>query len=82
MSGKPIYDFNLRKAPISKIPGEKTSFYQPYIKTPEPFAKQVFDMNEITNISKKSKDYIFNKIKNYNYGFFAPYEIGKKKYTI
>ena len=35
-------------------------------------------MNEITNISKKSKDYIFNKIKNYNYGFFAPYEIGKK----
>ena len=71
MNGKPLFDFNLKKAPSSKIPGEKTSFYQPNIKTPEPFAKQVFDMNEITNISKESKDYIFNKIKDYNYGFFS-----------
>ena len=78
MSGKPLFDFNLKKAPSSKIPGEKTSFYQPNIKTPEPFAKQVFDMNEITNISKESKDYVFNKIKDYNYGFFSPYEINKK----
>ena len=82
MNGKPLFDFNLKKAPSSKIPGEKTSFYQPFIKTPEPFAKQVFDINEITNISKESKNYIFNKIKDYNYGFFSPYEINKKTYNL
>ena len=78
LSGKPIFDFYLKKAPRSKIPGEKTNFYQPSLKIPEPFAKQKFDLNEVTNISNKSKDYILNKIKNFNYGFFKPYEIGKK----
>ena len=78
VSGKPIYDFKLRKAPKSKLQGEKTSFYQPDLQIPEPFAKQVFNLNEITNISDKSKKYVTNKIKNYNFGFFEPYEVGKK----
>ena len=78
MSGKPIFDFHLKKAPKSKIPGEKTNFYQPSLKIPEPFAKQIFDINEVTNIDEKSKNYILNKIKNHNFGFFEPYELGKK----
>ena len=78
VSGKPIFDFHLKKAPRSKIPGEKTNFYQPSLKIPEPFAKNIFDLNEVTNISIKSKEYILDKIKNYNYGFFKPYELGKK----
>ena len=61
----------------SNIPGEKTNFYQPNIRTPEPFAKNVFNLNEVTNINKNQK-YILNKIKNYKYGFFEPYELGKK----
>ena len=78
MSGEPIYDFLLKKAPGSTIPGEKTNFYQPDLKIPEPFAKNIFNLEEVTNISQKNKEYIFNKIKNYNFGFFEPYEIGKK----
>ena len=78
LSGEPIYDINLRKAPISKLPGEKTNFYQPKIKIPEPFAKQEFNLDEVTNINQESKNFILNKIKDYNYGFFEPYEIGKK----
>ena len=78
VSGEPIYDFHLKKAPKSKIPGEKTNFYQPSIKSPEPFAKNIFGLNEVTNISEKSKKYILEKIKNHNFGFFEPYEIGKK----
>ena len=77
-TGKPIFNFNLRKAPRSKIPGEKTNFYQPNIKLPEPFAKQIFNLEEVTNIDLESKKYIFDKIKDYNYGFFEPYELGKK----
>ena len=78
VSGEPIFDFHLKKAPKSKIPGEKTNFYQPSLKSPEPFAKNIFDLNEVTNISEKSKKYILEKIKNHNFGFFKPYEIGKK----
>ena len=78
LSGEPIYDINLRKAPMSKLPGEKTNFYQPKIKIPEPFAKQEFNLDEVTNINQESKNFILNKIKDYNYGFFEPYEIGKK----
>ncbi len=77
-SGKPIFDFHLKKAPRSKLPGEKTNFYQPKLKLPEPFAKQEFNMNEITNINEESKKYIIDKIKEYKYGFFEPYELGKK----
>ena len=78
LSGKPIFDFNLKKAPRSKIPGEKTNFYQPSVKVPEPFAKQVFNLDEVTNIGEENKNYILNKIKDHNFGFFEPYEIGKK----
>ncbi len=77
-TGEPLYDFELKKAPMSKIPGEKTSHYQPSVKIPEPFAKQIFNKDEITNISKESEKFIRNKIKEYKYGFFEPYELGKK----
>ena len=78
VSGKPIFDFHLKKAPKSKLPGEKTNYYQPKLKLPEPFAKQEFNINEITNINEQSKNYIYKKIKKYNFGFFEPYELGKK----
>ncbi len=78
ISGEPLFDFHLKKAPASKIPGEKTNFYQPSLKIPEPFSKQIFDLNEVTNINEESKRFIKKKIQDHNYGFFAPYEIGKK----
>ena len=78
LSGEPVYNINFKRAPISKLPGEKTNFYQPKIKIPEPFAKQEFNLDEVTNINQESRNFILNKIKDYNYGFFEPYEIGKK----
>ena len=78
LSGQPIFDFHKKKAPRSLIPGEKTAYYQPKLKIPKPFAKQIFSDEEITNISSKSKIFIKSKIKNSNYGFFVPHEIGKK----
>jgi len=77
LSGDPIFDFHKKKAPRSKIPGEKTAYYQPNLKLPEPFSKQFFTLNEITDISKESRDYISNKIKNSHFGFFQPHEMNK-----
>tara|TARA_Y100000591_G_scaffold312043_1_gene316107 strand:+ start:3393 stop:5438 length:2046 start_codon:yes stop_codon:yes gene_type:complete len=78
ITGKPIFDFHLRKAPKSKIPGEKTNFYQPAVKIPEPFSKNIFSLNEVTNINDESREYILDKIKDSKFGFFEPYELGRK----
>ena len=78
LSGEPIFDFRERKAPRSKIPGEKTAYYQPNLELPEPFSKQFFSVNEVSNISNQTFNYINNKIKNSNFGFFEPHELNKK----
>jgi len=78
VTGEPLYDFKLKKAPLSKIPGEKTSYYQPFSNLPMPFAKQVFTKDEITDISKDSYLYIEDLIIDYKYGFFEPHELNKK----
>jgi len=78
LTGEPIFDFREKKAPLSKLPGEKTAHYQPYLDLPEPFSKLIFLKEDVTNISIESKNYISNKIKNSNYGFFKPHEVGKK----
>ena len=61
LTGEPIFDFHQQKAPQSKIPGEKTAYYQPKLKIPEPFSKQIFSEQEITNISVESEKFIKNK---------------------
>lgn len=78
LTGKPIFGFKKIKAPISKIPGEKTAAYQPKIELPEPFAKQFFSKNDITNISNENFDYISKKLTKMNYGFFIPSSLDKK----
>ena len=46
LSGKPIFNFKLKKAPISRLPDEKTSKYQPDLEIPEPFGKNTFSEND------------------------------------
>jgi len=76
-SGEPIFDYEMKLAPTSSIPGEKTCPYQPSIKIPEPFARNVFRIEDVTNISKSNRDHILSIIKKSNYGFFATHEIEK-----
>ena len=55
----------MRLAPISKIPGEKTCKYQPSLKLPEPFAKNIFKKEDVTNLSKSSRKKWTKNAKNY-----------------
>ena len=81
LTGKPIFSFDKFKAPLSSIPGEMTAAYQPKIELPEPFAKQFFSIEDITNISKESRNYIYNKIRDMDFGFFKPNSIDNKNIT-
>ncbi len=78
LTGKPIFGFKKIKAPVSKIPGEKTAPYQPKIELPEPFANQFFSEDDITNISKESFNFVSEKLKEMNFGFFVPGSLNKK----
>jgi len=76
-TGEPIFDYQMKLAPRSLIPGEKTCKYQPFLKLPEPFARNVFKKEDVTNLSKSSREYILSIVENSNYGFFEPYEPNK-----
>jgi len=82
LSGKPIYEYRLRKAPVSKIPGEKTNEYQPDLRLPEPFVDKKFSKDKIwfRNIDKKKQ--FLKKINDFKFGFFESDELGKKNLLI
>ncbi len=77
ISGKPLFPYQLRRAPVSKLPGERTWPYQPVFPFPEPFARQVFTEGDITNLSPEAHAFVAKQVKNANYGWFEPFEPGK-----
>ena len=72
LTGEPIFDYELKKAPTSNIPGEKTNAYQPNIKIPEPFEKNILSISDIRKEFQKEIE------ENYQYGFFQPFSLNKK----
>jgi len=76
-TGEPIFDYEMKLAPASKFPGEKTCEYQPVFKLPEPFSKNVFAKDDVTNRSKEDRDYVMSIVNKSNYGFFPTHELNK-----
>jgi len=82
VTGEPVFKFIKKRAPTSKIPGEKTAVYQPDQKLPEPLCRNQFKKEYITDIGSKNYEYISSIVENANFGFPSPYEMGKKNITI
>lgn len=76
--GRPIFDYRLKRAPVSTIPGEKTAPYQPAVEVPEPFGKQVFDMSDVTDLSRSARQTVLRKMGAAKSGFFEPPVLGGK----
>ena len=77
-SGKPIFDYRLKRAPVSAIPGERTAAYQPALELPEPFSKLVFEASDITDISDSARQAVLRKTRGARFGFFEPPVLGGK----
>ncbi|HMF78574.1 MAG TPA: PQQ-binding-like beta-propeller repeat protein [Bryobacteraceae bacterium] len=77
VTGKPLFGYHLRRAPISKLPGERTWPYQPVFELPQPFARQEFKKSDITDISPQAHAFVEEQVKKANYGWFQPFEPGK-----
>ena len=78
LTGRPVFEYKYRKAPVSKIRGEKTNIYQPYLDIPEPFSKNEFLEDDFWSHKDSKLDQIKKKYTDYKYGFYATYELGKK----
>lgn len=76
--GKPVFEYRLRRAPVSAIPGEHTAPYQPAPELPEPFAKQAFEPDDVTDLTDASRRSIQRKIQGARTGFFEPPVLGGK----
>jgi quinoprotein glucose dehydrogenase len=77
VTGKPLFPVRMRRAPVSKLPGERTAPYQPDLELPQPFARQEFRKGDVTNISPEAKEYVSSKIRPTRYGWFEPFEAGR-----
>ncbi|MDN3645655.1 PQQ-binding-like beta-propeller repeat protein [Pontixanthobacter aestiaquae] len=72
LSGQPIFDWRLRRAPTSTVPGERTATYQPDPILPVPFARQVFSQDEVTDIGEENRASVLAQLSNSLFGFFTP----------
>jgi quinoprotein glucose dehydrogenase len=83
VSGQPLFAFRLRRAPVSKLHGERTSPYQPDLQWPQPFSRQRFGMDQITNLSEEARQSVLFQLNHpdidiqSNMGWFEPFEAGK-----
>lgn len=76
VSGKPIFPFRLRRAPVSILPGERTAPYQPDPELPEPISRMEFDPADITTRTPEAREFVLKTVQRANYGFFAPHVEG------
>jgi quinoprotein glucose dehydrogenase len=77
VTGKPIFPFRLRRAPASLLPGERTASYQPDLELPQPFARQTFTREDITDRTPAARAYIDGILKDASMGWFHPMQLHK-----
>ena len=78
-TGEPIFDIIREIAPISNIPGERTSHYQTNIKLPEPICRNKFNKEMFFSTDQNDYDDLFI---NSTFGFPTPPHLGKKNIQI
>jgi len=77
VTGKPIFPFRLRRAPVSDVPGEVTWPYQPDPELPEPFSKLEFTASDLTARTPEAADYVLGRFRGMRTGRFVPCTDGR-----
>jgi len=76
VSGKPIFPFRLRRAPVSRLPGERTAPYQPDPELPEQISRMEFDPADITARTPEAHAFVLKQVQKADYGFYMPHRVG------
>jgi quinoprotein glucose dehydrogenase len=75
-SGRPLFDYRMRRAPTSSVPNERTAAYQPAVELPQPFTQQSFGPEDVTDLSPEARDYVLHKLRDARFGMFQPPVLG------
>jgi quinoprotein glucose dehydrogenase len=67
ITGKPVFPIEERAVPRAALPGEETWPTQPIPTLPEPFARQKFTIDDVTNISPEAHAEMLEKYKKVKY---------------
>ena len=76
LTGESLFDIKYERAPVSNIPGEKTSPYQINSELPEKICRTSFNKKDLTSYAKNSPQ-IKKIVENYSPGFPVPPQLGK-----
>jgi quinoprotein glucose dehydrogenase len=76
-SGKPIFPFRLRRAPVSLLPGERTAPYQPDPVLPEPISRPEFRIEDVTTRTPEAHDFVMKQALRARFGWFEPFAEGR-----
>jgi quinoprotein glucose dehydrogenase len=77
VTGKPLFPFRMRRAPASKIPGERTAIYQPDPELPERVSYEEFSPDDVTDLNPAAHDAVTAFVKGGTWGRFQPFVEGK-----
>jgi quinoprotein glucose dehydrogenase len=77
VSGKPIFPFRRRRAPVSTLPGEVTAPYQPDNALPEWLTKPEITLDQITTRTPAAHEFVLRQVERSTLGWFAPPELAK-----
>ena len=77
VTGRPLFPFRLRRAPDFKLPGDAGSPYEPDVELPQPFVRQEFTRDDVTNVTPQAHDAMMALVDKSNLGWFVPFELGK-----
>jgi quinoprotein glucose dehydrogenase len=77
VTGKPVFPVRLRRAPTSKLPGERTAAYQPDPELPEPISRSEFHPDMITDRTPEAQEFVKKVVERSTYGFFEPFTEGR-----
>ncbi len=78
VTGKPLFEVIERPTPASNIPGEKAAATQRIPVKPPALVPQGFNEEMATDISKESREYALNQMKQMRYGpAFTPLDVKK-----
>lgn len=72
-TGVPLFPIEERPVPASSLKGEEVWPTQPFPVKPPPFSRHEFTLQDVTDISPESREYILKKIETARYGsIFTP----------
>ncbi len=67
-TGEPVFGVEERPVPQSIIPGEQTSPTQPFPLKPAPYGLISFTLDDVTDLSKESRDAVLEMLKEFELG--------------